>query len=251
MDTAASGEEAIAAVMQHPYDAVLMDVHMPGISGIDAARQIRMLPGAAGAVPMIALTATVSPEETLQCRAAGMEGLVTKPAALADLLAEIGRYAWPGRGLGVLQAVPGAGRGARAAEGGPGDATAAGSGIGDGTSAVPVLAAARLVELRQHLAPAMLGKLVEDSLLDLQQRLPRLRDALGAGDAHAIVEVAHAMAGVAGGYGMAALEARLRAVMNAVRGGGPVDAVAAAETLEADLAQAATALRESLRIEMV
>ena len=116
VDTAASGEEAIAAVMQHPYDAVLMDVHMPGISGIDAARQIRMLPGAAGAVPMIALTATVSPEETLQCRAAGMEGLVTKPAALADLLAEIGRYAWPGRGFGGVAG--GSRRGARGAGGG-------------------------------------------------------------------------------------------------------------------------------------
>ncbi len=241
VDTAASGEEAIAAVTRHPYDAVLMDVHMPGISGIDAARQIRMLPGPAGAVPMIALTATVSPEETLQCRAAGMEGLVTKPAALADLLGAIGQHAWPGRGFGVLQAISGA----RAAA----DAMETRSGVGAGE--VPVLAAARLVELRQHLAPAMLGKLVEDGLLDLQQRLPRLRDALGAGDAHEIVEVAHAMAGVAGGYGMAALEARLRAVMNAVRGEGPVDAVAAAETLEADLARAATALRESLRIEMV
>lgn len=247
VDTAASGEEAIAAVARHPYDAVLMDVHMPGISGIDAARQIRMLPGAAGAVPMIALTATVSPEETMQCRAAGMEGLVTKPAALADLLGAIGQYAWPGRGFGVLQAVKGTGEGAQTAEG----VMAAGLNVGTGAPEVPVLAAARLAELRQHLAPAMLGKLVEDGLLDLQQRLPKLRDALGAGDAHEIVEVAHAMAGVAGGYGMAALEARLRAVMNAVRVDGPVDAVAAAETLEADLARAATALRESLRIEMV
>jgi HPt (histidine-containing phosphotransfer) domain-containing protein len=116
---------------------------------------------------------------------------------------------------------------------------------------VPVLAAARLEELRLHLAPTMLGKLVEDGLLDLQTRLPALRDALGSGDADAIVEVAHAMAGVAGGYGMAALEARLRAVMTAVRGVRPADAVTVAEALETDLAQAAAALRESLRIEMV
>jgi CheY-like chemotaxis protein len=203
------------------------------MSGIDAARQIRILPGAAGAVPIIALTATISPEDTSQCRAAGMNGLVGKPAALVELLDAIGRHAWPGRV-------------ARAA-GLPAGAAASPT---HGTE-VPVLAAERLDELRRHLAPVVLGKLVEDGLLDLQQRLPALRDALGDGNTNAIEEVTHAMAGVAGSYGMAALEARLRAVMVAARAHNPAAAVSLAEALESDLAQAATALRESLRIEMV
>jgi signal transduction histidine kinase/DNA-binding NarL/FixJ family response regulator len=233
VDTAASGEAAIAAVSHVPYDVVLMDVHMPAMSGIDTARQIRILPGAAGAVPIIALTASTSPEDTVQCRAAGMNGLVTKPATLADLLGAIGRYAWPGRiAPAAASAMAAAHRPARAPD-------------------VPVLASARLDELRRHLEPGILGKLAEDSVIDLQQRLPALRDALGSGDAEAILLVAHAMAGVAGGYGMAALEAKLRAVMEAARRHNPAAAVSHAEDLESDLAQAAAALRDSLRIEVV
>ncbi len=232
VDSAASGESAIAAVSGQPYDVVLMDVHLPGMSGIDAARQIRMLPGAAGTVPVIALTATTSPEDVIHCRAAGMNGLVTKPATVLEVLAAIGRHAWPGRvalaSEPVAAAIPPAGR-----------------------PAVPVLATARLDELRRHLAPAVLGKLVEDGLLDLRQRLPALRDALGGGDPEAILLVAHAMAGVAGGYAMAALEMRLRAVMDAARRHNAAAAVAVAEDLELDLAQAAAALRDSLRIELV
>jgi hypothetical protein len=59
------------------------------------------------------------------------------------------------------------------------------------------------------------------------------------------------MAGVAGGYAMAALEMRLRAVMEAARLHNAAAAVAMAEDLELDLAQAAAALRDSLRIELV
>jgi signal transduction histidine kinase/ActR/RegA family two-component response regulator len=236
VDTVASGEEAIAAVSRRPYDAVLMDVHMPGMSGIDAARQIRMLSGLAGAVPVIALTAATSAEETAQCRAAGINGRVTKPASLVQLLDAIGRHAWPGR---VAPAPATAGEPLPA-----GEPPASKSGV-------PVLAAARLEELRRHLAPDILGKLVEGSLLDLQQRLPALRDALGGRDAEAILMAAHAMAGVAGSYGMAALEARLRAVMEAAHHRNSAAAMLLAEDLESDVAQAAAALRDSLHIELV
>jgi CheY-like chemotaxis protein len=232
VDTVVSGEAAIAAVSGQPYDVVLMDLHMPGMSGIDAARQIRMLSGAAGGVPIIALTATTSVEDTVHCRAAGMNGLVTKPATVMEVLAAIGTHAWPGR----VAPAPEQAAAARS----PAD-----------KPAVPVLATARLDELRRHLAPAVLGKLVEDGLLDLQQRLPALRDALGGGDPAAILSVAHAMAGVAGGYAMAALDMRLRAVMEAARRHNAAAAVAMAEDLELDLAQAAAALRDSLRIELV
>jgi signal transduction histidine kinase/DNA-binding NarL/FixJ family response regulator len=232
VDTVVSGEAAIAAVSGQPYDVVLMDLHMPGMSGIDAARQIRMLSGAAGGVPIIALTATTSVEDTVHCRAAGMNGLVTKPATVMEVLAAIGTHAWPGRVAPLSE-------------------QAAAAPPPAGAPAVPVLATARLDELRRHLAPAVLGKLVEGGLLDLQQRLPALRDALGDGDPAAILSVAHAMAGVAGGYAMAALEMRLRAVMEAARRHNAAAAVAMAEDLELDLARAAAALRDSLRIELV
>src|SRR5208337_2408222 len=150
---------------------------------------------------------------------------------LVDLLDAVGRHAWPGR---VTRA--------------PEPATAAAD-PPTGEAGAAVLATARLDELRRHLAPTILGRLVEDSLIDLRQRLPALRDALGCGDTEAILLVAHAMAGVAGGYAMAALEARLRAVMAAARQHDRAAAVSLAEDLESDLAEAAAALRDSLRIE--
>jgi signal transduction histidine kinase/DNA-binding NarL/FixJ family response regulator len=233
VDTVASGEDAMTEVSRQPYDAVLMDVHLPGMSGIDTARQIRMLPGVAGAVPIIALTATTSAEDTIQCRTAGMNDKVTKPATLGDLLNAIGRHAWPGRTTPASDP--------ELSDAAP-PATASG---------VPVLATARLDELRRHLAPTVLGKLVEDSLIDLWERLPTLREALGSGDTEAILLAAHAMAGVAGGYAMAALEVRLRAVMEAARRHDRAAAVSLAEDLESHLTQAAAALRDSLRIELV
>ena len=239
VDTAGSAEEAIAAVSRRPYDLVLMDVHLPGMSGIDAARQIRMLSGAAAAVPIVALTASAgSAEETVQWRAAGIDGHVTKPATLAQLLDAIGRHAWPGHA--GLRSEPGNAAASPRAGAPP-----------PGKPGLPVLATARLDELRRHLEPTILGKLVEDSLLDLQQRLPALRDALGSGDAEAILIVAHAMAGVAGSFGMAALEAKLRAVMNAGEQRNVAAAVVLADDLERDMAQAAAALRDSLLIELV
>ena len=248
VDTAASGEAAIAAVSRLPYDVVLMDVHMPGLSGSDTARQIRILSGATGAVPIIALTATTSVEEMAQCRAAGMNGLVTKPTTLLDLLAAIGRHAWPGRAtlaadpVTIIATVP---RGLPSA-GDPSRAPDL-----PGTHGLQVIAAARLDELRRHLAPTVLGALVEECLLDLERRLPALRDAIGDGDADSVQQAAHAMAGAAGGYAMAALEARLHAVMQATTQGNPSAAAALAEDVEVDLARAAKALRSALLIEKV
>ena len=233
VDTVGTGEDALKAVTHTPYDAVLMDVHMPGMSGIDAARQMRTLQGAAGAVPIIALTGTLTGEDAIQCRAAGMNAVLSKPASLAEMINVLAQHAWPGAVRGVQRVQ---------------DAPA----ITSASSAdAPILAVARLEELRQHLSPTTLGKLVEDCLLDLQTRLPHLRKAFGDGDVEEIISIAHTMAGVAGSYGMAALDAKMRAVMVAAREQGVEAAATIADDVEADLAQAAAALRDFLSIETV
>ena len=117
---------------------------------------------------------------------------------------------------------------------------------------MPVLAAGRIDELRTNLSPETFASLVEECLVDMDHRLPALCRALAAGALGAIVAHAHALVGMAAGYGMAAMEVRLRAIMAAARDGdltplGP--AVVAA--LEADFAEAARTLRELLRKELV
>jgi PAS domain S-box-containing protein len=81
---------ARAAAM--PYDLVLMDVNMPELDGLEAARRIRATELAAGAppTPIIALTANVFAEDREACLAAGMNGVLVKPLdreRLADALA--------------------------------------------------------------------------------------------------------------------------------------------------------------------
>jgi CheY-like chemotaxis protein len=66
-----------------------MDVYMPGMDGLLATRRIRALPGPAGQVPIVALTADVSLEQAQACREAGMNGFVTKPLDFGELLATI------------------------------------------------------------------------------------------------------------------------------------------------------------------
>jgi signal transduction histidine kinase/ActR/RegA family two-component response regulator len=93
-DTAEDGQQAVDRARAGAYDAILMDVHMPGMDGLTATRLIRALPGAAGRTPIIAMTADVLPEHVAQCRAAGMVAHVAKPVrpealfeALYDALA--------------------------------------------------------------------------------------------------------------------------------------------------------------------
>ncbi|HYC01846.1 MAG TPA: ATP-binding protein [Azospirillaceae bacterium] len=93
VETAVDGAEALASVRTEAFDLVLMDMQMPVMDGLEAARAIRALPGAAGRVPILALTANIMVEEIAACRDAGMDGHVAKPVERDRLLAEIARVA--------------------------------------------------------------------------------------------------------------------------------------------------------------
>jgi CheY-like chemotaxis protein len=89
VDRAGSGEEAVAAMAAARYDLVLMDVRMPGMGGIEAARAIR----AKGAsTPIVALTADAFEDDRRACLAAGMDDFLTKPLTETALRAVLARW---------------------------------------------------------------------------------------------------------------------------------------------------------------
>ncbi len=88
----ADGSQAVEAVQKEEFDVVLMDVQMPVLDGLAAARQIRALEGEAARIPIIALTAFAMRRDEERCLKAGMNGYVTKPVNLDQLAEEIRRF---------------------------------------------------------------------------------------------------------------------------------------------------------------
>ena len=90
---ATDGSSAVAAWAGGRFDMVLMDVHMPGMDGLAAARRIRALEvaGQRGRTPIVALTASVLDEDRIAAREAGMDGFVGKPIDLEQLRLEMAR----------------------------------------------------------------------------------------------------------------------------------------------------------------
>ena len=90
--TVANGADAVTAVAADRFDAVLMDVQMPVMGGLEATRRIRALDDRQSAsLPIIAITANAMKGDDEDCYAAGMSGYVTKPIDRAVLLETLDR----------------------------------------------------------------------------------------------------------------------------------------------------------------
>lgn len=91
LTTVDSAEKAIAASAAEDYDLILMDLNMPGIDGIEGLNRIRALERGAGkkAVPVIAVTASVMPEEIARVQQAGFSFSLSKPLTQEDLFRAI------------------------------------------------------------------------------------------------------------------------------------------------------------------
>jgi hypothetical protein len=89
VETAEDGLTGVEAAAQGGFDLILMDVQMPGIDGLEAARRIRAIDGPAARTPIIALTANVMSHQRQAYLEAGMDGVVGKPISPAELMEAI------------------------------------------------------------------------------------------------------------------------------------------------------------------
>ncbi len=87
VDTASDGQEALAALAKKPYDAVLMDIQMPGMDGLEATRRIRAADSGVldHEVPIVAMTANAMKGDRERYMAAGMDGYLAKPISIDGL----------------------------------------------------------------------------------------------------------------------------------------------------------------------
>ncbi len=86
VETAGDGREAVAASARDRYDAILMDVQMPGMDGLEATAAIRAQQGDGPRVPILAMTAHAMESDRERCLAAGMDGYLAKPVGASTLV---------------------------------------------------------------------------------------------------------------------------------------------------------------------
>jgi hypothetical protein len=220
VDLAENGFAALDLAATRAYDIILMDVHMPGIDGIETARRIRRLAGPASQVPIVALTGTSTTDDRKSGIDAAMDAVLLKPVMPDDLTAILRRFIMPW--------------------------------LHEHCPAQPVLIAAgvldeaRVAALRDGLAPGMFARLMEQCIADMEERLPHLTAAVGS-DPQAARGAAHALAGMAGSYGLAQFEALMREVMRAVDADDTALAAHRVSTAAAARDDGALALRAVMR----
>jgi signal transduction histidine kinase/CheY-like chemotaxis protein len=79
VDVVGDGLAAVQRVLSQEFDIVLMDVQMPKMNGLDAARQIRIQQGSSRRIPIYAITAQAMPGDENECLESGMDGYISKP----------------------------------------------------------------------------------------------------------------------------------------------------------------------------
>jgi len=177
VDVASNGTEAVAAVRDDAYAAVLMDCQMPEMDGFEATRAIRRREGTERHTPIIAMTAGAMTGDKEKCLASGMDAYLSKPIKADTLAAMIGRWVTSGIPLEPQKAPS-----AR---------------LLDGTL---------LAGLRE-LGTMEFSSLVTLFLADGAGRIAELRMARATGDVEAMARLAHSLKGSSSTFGAGALAA--------------------------------------------
>jgi PAS domain S-box-containing protein len=223
VDVVENGLEAVAAVESRRYDLVLMDVHMPILDGIEAAQRIRALPGEAGAVPIVALTADAVAGVRQQYIAAGMDDFLSKPFDPTALAVVVERW--------TADLAPDAA--------GRADEPAAESALLDGE---------RIASLKKIMPAAKFSELLDAWFSSTQERLQRIAASAEAEALGALRQDAHDLASTAGGVGAERLSQLARRLEQACRQGDTREAKELARAVGVTAPPTCDALRERYRM---
>src|SRR5579859_908912 len=181
---AAGGEGALDILSRITVDAVLMDMRMPDLDGLETTRRLRRQGRATRNVPVLGVTANARPEDIAACHEAGMDGVVVKPIVIEKLLQAL---------------VPLLGC---AAEPGP--------------AAEPPSALGKLVD---DLGPEIAERLLQTARASLAQSNEALQGALARGEAAPIAAAAHKLAGLAASARLEALRGLAERLESTARDG--------------------------------
>lgn len=173
--------------LQAGWDAVLMDINMPGMGGLEATRAIRSSAQPWHSVPVIALTAHLDAQTLADARAAGMNEFITKPVQAEVLYAALQRL------IGV-------------AAGAPAPAPAAATSTDAGLKATdPAASALDLDRLESYRRIGMLDELLRDYLPEISRLVAEVEQGIGRQDLDAVRDSLHSLLGMSGEAGAAAL----------------------------------------------
>ena len=241
-DVVGNGREALEAVGRGSYDVVLMDVQMPEMDGLEAARRIGDTLGARRPW-IIALTANAMQGDRERGLAAGIDDYVTKPIRIAELqtaLAAAGRRTAHGHDRAAC---------AKGTDQ-PEESRRPAADAAD-IDALAILDATAFDETRQFLgedAPDVIGRVVESFRRGAPGMLTALRDAL-AGGTHADVQfTAHTLKGLSATVGARRVQALCAALETAARAGSLDDMPSTLDRLERELTLADDALAQDARL---
>ncbi|MEK0082209.1 ATP-binding protein [Benzoatithermus flavus] len=182
-----SGEEVLEALAHPGFDLVLLDINMPGMTGIEAVKLLRFTHDPRELPPIVALSADATPKTQEACRAVGFSAYLTKPIDTGLLLR-------------TLDELTGSGAGDRSASGstppseasGPADIPETASEPASG--AAPALDPAKIASLVQlDRGDGFFAGLVDDFLAEAAGILAELEQAAERGDARTFRDQAHAL----------------------------------------------------------
>ena len=86
VEEARTGDEAVAAAQPHPFDLILLDINMPGLTGFEACRRIRVLAPRTG---IVIVTVRDAEDDTVCALESGADDYITKPFRLRELIARM------------------------------------------------------------------------------------------------------------------------------------------------------------------